>query len=264
MKGPNVRFFTPGLSRWIRLTALAVLVSVTTTIPRATAADEPDAEAAVANEPQEVAPLELTRQWVDLYRPQRAVLGIKPLPEGSPLTPLEGFTMEGIKLDHPFLLGKFTSGGEWGVSRGLLQPIRGTDTALRLARVGDFELDAMMHAQGLGGWFILFGWNQGHGYGLYNVEMKQSGSPWFASEFRDSKAIESTHGEIPGTTWAQPARLTLRMREKMLFLKIGNSTIIEDLECPNYSTGDVIVGTYNTKYGPKRLWIRSLRIRAPE
>jgi hypothetical protein len=227
--------------------------------PAEDAADAPPAEAAEAP-----APLILTRSWVELYERQRASVGIKPLPEDTLLLPLEGFTMEGIKLDHPFLLGKFTSGGDWGVSRGVLQPIRGTDTALRLGRVGDFELEGTMHAQGLGGWFILFGWDNGHGYGLYNVEMKQSGSPWFICEFRDFKALESTHGEIEGSSWQRPARLTLQMKEKMLLLKIGNTTIVEDLECPNYSEGDLIVGTYDTRYGPKRLRIQSLRIRAPE
>lgn len=229
------------------------------------AGDAPEAPAADAAEAAEApAPLILTRRWIELYRPQRASVGIKPLPEDSLLAPLEGFTMEGIKLDHPFLLGKFTSAGDWGVSRGALQPIRGTDTALRIGRVGDFEFDGTMHAEGLGGWFLLFGWNNGHGYGLYNVEMKQSGSPWFICEFRDSKALESTHGEIPGSSWQRPARLTLQMKQKMLLLKVGKTTIVEDLECPNYGEGDLIVGTYNTRYGPKRLRIESLRIRAPE
>ena len=226
------------------------------------AAEAPPVEAAEALDP--AAPLILTRRWIELHRKQRASAAIKPLPEDTLLMPLEGFRMEGIKLDHPFLLGEFTSGGDWGVARGVLQPIRGTDTALRLARVGDFELEGMMHAEGLGGWFILFGWNNGHGYGLYNVEMKQSGSPWFICEFRDSRALESTHGEIEGIAWKRPARLALQMKQKMLRLKIGTTSVVEDLECPNYSEGDLIVGTYNTRYGPKRLRIESLRIRAPE
>lgn len=226
-------------------------------LPAAGAEDPPEAPEA------EAAP-SLSHEWTWLYQPRRARAGIAPLPEDSPLEPLVGFQLEGIKPDHPFLIGTFSAGGRWGVARGLLFPAQGTDTALCLARAEEFDLDALLYPEGLGGWFVLFGWENGHGYGIYNVEMKESGSPWFTCEFRDSKAIKATHGEISRYSWKGAERLRMTLKEKKLSLKIGDEMIVNDYEYPNYSAGDLIIGTYDTQYGPKRLRIQSLRIRAPE
>jgi hypothetical protein len=250
------------LERRIVVLTLACMVLLLQAL--ATCSAEPEKPDAEVTQSEAEAPLELTREWIQLYRPQRAVVGIKPIPDDTPLNPLVGFTLEGTKPDHPFLLGKFTSSGEWGISRGLLYPVRGSDTALHLARVGDFEFEADVVPGGLGGWFILMGWDQGHGYGIYNVQMKESGSPWFSCEFRDSKALEETHGVISRAAWTKPDRLELVVKENLVSLKIGKETLVKDLELPNYHAGDLIIGTYDTKYGPKRLQIRSARIRAPQ
>ena len=56
----------------------------------------------------------------------------------------------------------------------------------------------------------------------------------------------------------------MSVENKKLNLKIGNRTaVIRDMPLPNYQRGQIILGTYDTRYGPKDIQIRSLRIRLP-
>ena len=201
----------------------------------------------------------LTSKWQTLYVPKRGI-GTGQMPKNSPLEVLTDFEVTGPRPGHPFEFGEFKSIGRWGEMRGALQT-SGKNAVLRIARAEDFTLEGQFFGEGLGGWFLLVGWDTGHGYGLMNVTLKESGSPWLISEFRDSKAIEPTYTELHRLNWkgVQPLRLTVA--DKKLSLQVGKEVVAEEFELPNYHEGDIILGTYDTRYGPKQARIHSLRIR---
>ncbi|WP_145428948.1 hypothetical protein [Symmachiella dynata] len=162
-----------------------------------------------------------------------------------------------------YQLGKFRTDGQWGIQQGLIKRTAGENAALVLAEAEDFELEGRINAEGVGGWFWLLGWKDGNGYGLYNITFKQSGSPWFATEFEDHDALNSGE-ELRPYRWKGEQPFWMSVENKKLNLKIGNRTaVIRDMPLPNYQRGQIILGTYDTRYGPKDIQIRSLRIRLP-
>lgn len=181
----------------------------------------------------------------------------------SPAKVLEQFEVTGAHAKHPYLLNEVVCDGEWGVTQGVLQQSNGRSAALLLGNAEDFELEAAVNAEGLGGWFLLFGFSEGHGYGIYNVNLKTSGSPWHLSEFRGNKGIESTDREFARYICRGNETLKVRIVNSRLSVQVNRRTLIEEEELPAYTTGDIILGTYDTNYGPKPLKIYGLRLRTP-
>jgi hypothetical protein len=204
----------------------------------------------------------LTERWTVLWDSRRAAGGIRPLADNSPLHSLTDLQLQGVPKADPFWLRDFKSSGVWGSVDHRLARIEGKNAAVKLARAENFELQGAVMAEGLGGWFILLGWDKGHGYAIYNVSLKLSNSPWIVSEFRDSTAIANTHRDIHRYQWKGEQSISLVVENKKLSLRVGRETIAKDLELPNYHAGDIILGTYDTPYGAKPISIRSLRIRA--
>ena len=202
------------------------------------------------------------KSWEVLWDSHRTAGGTRPLAEDGPLHSLKDLQLQGVPKADPFWLHDFKSSGVWGSIDHRLARIEGENAAVKLIRAENFELQGSVKAEGLGGWFILFGWDKGHGYAIYNVSIKLSGSPWIVSEFRDSKAISRTHREIHRYQWKGEQPLFLSVENKKLSLQVGREKIAKDLELPNYHTGDIILGTYDTPYGAKPVSVRSLRIRA--
>ncbi len=132
---------------------------------------------------------------------------------------------------------------------------------LQLSHAEDFEMEGIMNAEGLGGWYILFGWNKDRGFMIYNVTLKKSGSPWMFTEFRGSKAIESTHGEINRYDWKEDKPFYLHVKNSKVSLIVDKFKIADEIEIPTYSEGDILIGTYKTRYGAKHLRIKNLRIK---
>jgi hypothetical protein len=97
---------------------------------------------------------------------------------------------------------------------------------------------------------------------LSNVTLKESGSPWFISEDRGGKAIESTNNEVKQFEWKGDQPLRMLVQEKKLTVVVGKTAIVEDYPLENYSAGDLFLGTYDTRYGPKPIAVKSLRVRA--
>ncbi|WP_437187764.1 hypothetical protein SH668x_001172 [Planctomicrobium sp. SH668] len=201
-------------------------------------------------------------QQTTLFSGKMTRAGFLPLPKSSELLNLDELQFTGPKPSHPHVLGNFATTGSWGLVNGMLGVVEGSDTALQLAWAGDFELEGIMEQQGFGGWYCLVGWDDGRGFGIHNVVMKQSGSPWFVSEFRGSKAIEEGTIELEKFEWkgAQPFRMTVQNEE--LTLKIGKFTVIDRVPLEGYQPGRIILGTYDSRYGPKTMLIKSLKIRA--
>lgn len=181
----------------------------------------------------------------------------------SPLKTLDQFRITGAEAKHPFLLNEVVCDGRWQTSKGALQQADGRSAALLLGEANSFELEAGVNAEGEGGWFLLFGLTEGHGYGVYNVTLRESGSPWHLSEFRNYEGVEATDREIARYACRGNEALYVRVVDGKLSVKINRRVLIEDEPLPNYEGGEVILGTYDTNYGPKPLKIYGLRLRRP-
>jgi hypothetical protein len=272
-------FRTPGVFRAFQTCLAAVLVCSELPFAPATgraiwAADgAKDASAAAANSskgsnaaatPSGVSkPAKaLSKKWTVLHQPGKAKPNVAPLPKNSTLEVLKDFELQGPRPGDPFLFGNFKSQGEWGLVNGTLKPLDGKHTACKLARADSFELEGVINAEGLGGWFFLLGWDKDNGYMIYNVNLRVSGSPWLVVEFREAKGIEETHREFHRYEWKGDQPFSMTLEGKELSIIAGREVVAQKLPLPNYRAGDVIVGTYDTRYGPKPLAIQSLRIRA--
>jgi hypothetical protein len=175
---------------------------------------------------------------------------------------LQDFELTGAHSKHPFRLNEVLSDGTWGMSKGALQQTGGRSAVLKFPAVEqDFELEMGMNAEGDGGWFILVGYQEGHCYGLYNVTMRTSGSPWFLSEFRGNMGIENTDREVARYQCRGNEPLKLKVEAGKLTLQIDRRVLVDQEELPNYQGGEILIGTYDTTYGPKPLKLYGIRIR---
>ena len=62
--------------------------------------------------------------------------------------------------------------------------------------------------------------------------------------------------------WKGDQPLRLKVVNKVLSLQVGKTAVAKRLELPNYSAGEIAVGTYVTQYGPKPVVFQSLRVRS--
>jgi len=205
----------------------------------------------------------LSTRWKVLYLGRRS-RGVRPLPSTGPLTPLDDLKFVGADPGHPFYLGHFACDGRWGIVSGGLQRIEGSNAAFRIARAENFELEGRAQMEKYGGWFLLVGWDQGRGYSISSVTMKESGSPWFIAEFRGDRAIKETNHRYDGFEWRNEQPFRVRVVDRKLTFEVGAITVLDREELSNYSEGDIIFGVYDTRYGPRPVRIRALRIRAIE
>ena len=205
---------------------------------------------------------QLSPKWLSLYVAGRPVRNVLPLTAKDKLVQLDAFELTGPDPGHPFVLGNFVSDGQWGVVAGGVQRTGGKNAVLELARGDQFELQGVMDQIGLGGWFLLVGWDNGHGYCLSNVLMKESGAPWFLTEFRGHKALPETHVEFPSFEWQRAQPFQLQVADNKLTFNVGQTTLLDQQELKNYQPGAIILGTYDTRYGPRGVRLTALRGRS--
>jgi hypothetical protein len=105
-----------------------------------------------------------SKSWKVLYEAQNKNVNKRNLPGKYPMKIINDVHLEGVNKNDPFLFNEFLSSGLWGVNKGRLAVTAGSDTMLRLSHAEDFELEGIMNAGGLGGWYILFGWNKDRGF----------------------------------------------------------------------------------------------------
>ena len=199
------------------------------------------------------APGEFSDRWQTLY----------PTPGQTPLEPAGGVTLVGPHEGHPFYLGSYAPGGEWRVDEGLLVPA-GAD-AMTLGTAQSFEIEGVADASGTGGLIILVGYDGadgGRGFGLWNATMRTSGSPWELFRFEGGVAVEDSAVELPMLQWKGQQPFRLSVRDAKLTLQIGPQVVVSDHPLDGYEGGQIILGTYDTKYGPRRLKIKALRARS--
>ncbi len=204
------------------------------------------------------------KRWNVLMRPLRTARGVRPIPAQFPIRPLGELQFTGPMPAHPFVLGNFAADGTWKLVNGGIQRTQGYNAALRFIEQADqFELEGRMAMKGLGGWFLLFGWNEelGNGYAVHNCTMKESGSPWFMTEFRGGSAVEGTNQQIRQFEWKRTQNFKVVLKDNRLRFEVGRIKVIESEPLENYQPGAIIFGVYDTKYGPKPVRLESLRIR---
>jgi hypothetical protein len=186
---------------------------------------------------------------------------LRALPENAPIKPLSDFELTGPKPGDSFQLGNFVTDGKWGIQDGGVVRIDGRNAALKLGRAENFELEGNIELGEEGGWFLLVGWDEGRGYSIMNIGFRESPSPWFITEYRGSAAITDAHQEVAKHAWRNEQALSLTVKQQELNLKVGKVSVLKQQMLPNYAEGDIILGVYDTKYGPRPLRIRSMRIR---
>jgi|GEM_PF-6022592 len=196
------------------------------------------------------------------FSPQPALQG--KLPRKCRLIPLPDLEFTGPKPSHPFVLGNFYADARWGIVNGSLGVLDGKNGALQIAWADQFCLEGIMEQGGLGGWFLLLGWDEGRGFAVSNVTLKDSGSPWFVTEFRGGKAIEGRSQEFEKFEWKGEQPFRLVMEESRLTFEIGRHRQFHELPIEGYAPGRIILGTYDTRYGPRPLLVKSLKLRAIE
>ena len=205
----------------------------------------------------------LKPKWKVFHYSRGNEKGVRPLSKKSALVSVSpNFKFMGPRPNDPFLLGDFTIDGKWNVQQGMIQKSDGRNAALVIAEGENFELQSLLSAEGLGGWFFLVGWKDGHGYAIYNVNLKTSGSPWMICEFRAGKGIEATHKEFTRYECKGKQPVVLSVVEKKLTLSFGRRKLADKIDLPNYHQGAILVGTYDTKYGSRPIKIQSLRARS--
>lgn len=203
----------------------------------------------------------LDTQWHILVNPARRVRGRKDLPKDGPLVNIHNLELTGPGQGHPFVLGQYADDGKWGYVDGSVVRVEGRNASLKLGHAENFELEGILELGNEGGWFMLVGWDQGRGYSIINIGFRESPSPWFITEYRGGAAIADAHQQVAKFAWHkdQPMRLTVKDRE--LNLQVGKVEVLQRQTLANYAAGDIILGVYDTKYGPRPVQINSLRIR---
>ncbi len=201
-------------------------------------------------------------KWQYLFRASSKAIGTKPLPPKSKIQPLKDFVITGVYEKDVNRLNHVICDGQWGTSRGVLRQISGRAAAIKLGHEKNFELEAGVDATGIGGWFLLFGYDDGHGYGIYNVTLKTSGSPWFITEFRNKKGVAGSDYEIGRYESRGKEALKLRVIGNKVSMSIGNRLLLDEVELASVHDGDIILGTYDTQYGPKPVKIYGIRLRS--
>ena len=194
------------------------------------------------------------------FSPWRVVFDGKTV-EGMP-SPNVSFTGVGPILKDPFHIHEYRPDGDWSLSDGLLVPT-GKNGLLGLGTAEEFELEGYLSAEGLGGWLLVLGWQpeEQEGFVVYNVTLRESGSPWHLDHVRKGKVTLEDHREVTRFEWKGARRLRVAVIAERLSLAVDEQVLYEAVELPEYRAGIVALGTYDTRYGPKPLRIASLRIR---
>lgn len=220
------------------------------------AADEPSAETESA-----AAPGTLDTRWQVLVNPSRRARGRRDLPKNGPIENIAQLEITGPAPGHQFVLGQYADDGKWGYDDGGVVLVEGRNAGLKLGHAENFELEGLIEMGNEGGWFLLVGWDEGRGYSVINIGFRESPSPWFITEYRGGAAIADAHQQVAKHAWQKDQILHLTVKDKELNLRVGKIDVLKQQNLPNYSEGDIILGVYDTKYGPRPIRIKSLRLR---
>lgn len=180
----------------------------------------------------------------------------------TPLTPIPDYRLQGPYEDSPLFLSKFATDTNWDVKDRMLQVPSGRNAVLKLGRAENFVLEGEADLTGPGGMFFILGENDEHGYGLAATTMVKSGCPWQLFEFRGREAIDDSMVELAKYEPLRPEPFRLSVADHRLSLTIGRIEVFKEVPLANYHEGDILIGVYDTRYGPKRVKIKTMRAKA--
>ncbi len=250
----EILFGFPGLAFMGR--TFILLASVLASLSILVGADKPNPKAP----PDKT--FALSSKWVVLINPTAKIRGRRPLPDKGLVQNFPELKFTGPKPGHPFVLGDFADDGDFALVDGALQLASGASGGKQFPEADEFELEGVMEQREYGGWFLAIGWGNGRGYVLSNATLKESGSPWFLSELRGGSAIPDGTQDLEHFEWmkSQPFRMSVSNQE--LTFEVGKRVVADHVAMSNYEPGRVLLGVYDTRYGPKKLRVHSLRMRS--
>lgn len=190
------------------------------------------------------------------------VPGVTKLPAKGTIQNLETLEFTGPQTpEDTFVIGKFFLNGTFGVEDGVIHRTAGANAAITLGSAEDFELEGLVDAEGLGGWFWLVGYEDGSGYLLSYAGKKKSDCYWRVTQLSRGQVVPDTDEVFNTHTWKAPQPLRLVVKDKHLSMWVGNSRLANELELPEYTAGEIVTGTYDTRYGALDVKFHSLRIK---
>jgi len=210
--------------------------------------------------------VELTPRWKTLLLLRSPRHKSQPIPADMPMRAMINMTFEGPHPDHPHLLGKYDANGRFILHQGYLQQESGKAALVQLPKADSFDLEGIVNLKGEGSWLILLGWNTetNSGYCLYQPQLRVSGGPFHICRIENGKTVPNSDRELANVDLNGEGALRIQVLEKDLSLQVLDKLIVRDYTLKDYQPGHILIGTYNSRYGPKKLGIRSLRIRKAE
>ena len=112
--------------------------------------------------------------------------------------------------------------------------------------------------------WMAIGWGHVSGWPLAIVAIApvlgHAYSPFLG--FRGGKAIQETHVEFPDFEWKGEQPFKVRVENNALSIEVGPQKVFDQQALPNYEPGSIMLGTYDTRYGPRAVRLVTLRGRA--
>lgn len=190
-------------------------------------------------------------QWPPLQR-QTALRGL----HGDHVVPFQ-FRGPGGDLN---IVDGYQADGTWLVAGdGALARTGGPRGVLSLGQHNAFEGEWDLNAQGLGGWFVVWGWNGQRGQMLYNITL-QTTSIWYVYEAQQGRFVNRKQA-VSGYRWEGRQPFRMRVSDGQLNLTVGTTALVRDFAIGPQRSGTVYVGTAPTQYGPSPIQIYELKIR---
>ncbi|MBD3674831.1 MAG: hypothetical protein HUJ26_15040 [Planctomycetaceae bacterium] len=204
-------------------------------------------------------------KWTTLLLLRRGPVQPQPIPAKVPLRSMTKLEFEGPNPGHPHLLSKCEVDGRFVMQNGYLIPEPKKSAALQLPSCDSFQLEGKIGLDGEGGWFLLFGWDPENtsGYCLYNTQLRTQGSPWRLCRIENAKMVAGSEVELVEEEKVNGVGgIQMEVVERELSLKILNHTIADHYALKDYQPGAIVFGTYKPRYGPKKMGLQSLRMKA--
>lgn len=155
--------------------------------------------------------------------------------------------------------GNFHATGKWSVQNDGLKSHTNEPSAIRVAKLDNFELEGIMSASKRGGMFILIGHNSPKPFLLYHTALITT-AQWGLYTWEDGQPAGLQ--TVPNYRWSgtQPFKLVV-VGGKMTFA-FGKSVVVNNVSLPDYVGGEIFIGNYSGPYGPTAITIKSLRYRS--
>ncbi|QDT63686.1 hypothetical protein [Calycomorphotria hydatis] len=173
----------------------------------------------------------------------------------------QNFIFSGPSND-PNVIGRYSGDGTFSVRRNLFRQASGNTAVVRLGTTQDFALEGVANLDGLGGWFLMMGWDGSNGHILSNSSLRKN-DYWRVYSVKEGQCELFSLDVLTDQLLPrgkQPIWITLD--DGKLSLRVGQNVIVQNYELDNTQRGDLILGTFRNQYGLKLLQWQSLRVKS--